>query len=120
MHAPLPRNAVLPPWHPFGGLREHGYSATLADPPWRFRTWSETNQSKSASRYYKLMEMPEIKARPVVDLAAKDCVLFLWAIDAMLPQIIAVGEAWGFIYKTMAFVWAKQCANGSFPIGTGY
>jgi N6-adenosine-specific RNA methylase IME4 len=97
------------------------FGAILADPPWRFRTWSETNQAKSASKHYGLMEFDDIKAMPVADVAAIDCTLFLWAIDSMLPQAVEVGSAWGFKFKTVAFVWAKEGRErGIFPIGTGY
>src|SRR3546814_8927067 len=35
-----------------GELPRNHFGAILADPPWRFRTWTETNQKKSASRHY--------------------------------------------------------------------
>lgn len=98
-----------------------GFGVILADPPWRFRTWGEHNQKKSASRHYVLMEQPDIDALPVASLAAKDCALFMWVIDAMIPHALTTGKAWGFTYKTVAFVWAKTSRNGEkFPIGTGY
>lgn len=108
------------PWDTFAGLIPNHYGAILADPPWRFRTWSETNQAKSASRHYRLMETRDIESLPVFDLAAPDCVLFLWAIDALLPAAISVGQKWGFVYKTVAFVWVKTSKTGTYPIGTGY
>lgn len=83
------------------------YAVIEADPPWRFRTWSETNQRKSASRHYSLMTLDQIKALPVGDLAAKDCALCLWAINPMLPHAIEVMEAWGFRFKTVLLTWAK-------------
>lgn len=91
----------------FDGLPSKHFRAIVADPPWRFRTWSETNQHKAASRHYDLMQMDDILEMPVSDLAAPDCVLFLWAVNPMLPQALAVMEAWGFIYKTVGFTWAK-------------
>ena len=39
--------------------------------------------------------------------AAKDCVLFLWATDPLLPKALELIEAWGFTYKTVGFYWAK-------------
>jgi N6-adenosine-specific RNA methylase IME4 len=98
-----------------------GFGVILADPPWRFRTWGEHNQKKSASRHYVLMEQPDIDALPVASLAAKNCALFMWVIDAMIPHALTTGAAWGFNYKTVAFVWAKTSLDGEkFPIGTGY
>jgi N6-adenosine-specific RNA methylase IME4 len=79
------------------------------------------------------MTLAEIKALPVADVAAKDCVLMLWAVDPLIPQALQVGAAWGFTYKTLGFVWAKERRVTSkraalhddpdhkrFPIGTGY
>jgi len=91
-----------------------GFKTILADPPWRFRTWSETNQKKSASRYYALMTTEEIQALPVGEVAAPNCTLFLWVIQPMLQQALDVLTGWGFTYKTVAFVWSKP------GIGLGY
>lgn len=91
----------------FGDLPPRSFGVIAADPPWRFRTWSETNQSRATSRHYNVMDVDDIKALPVADLAAEDCVLFLWCVNPMLPQALQVMEAWGFTYKTIAFTWAK-------------
>ena len=72
------------------------YSVILADPPWAFRAWSNKGMGRSAEQHYSTMRLENIKALPVADLAAEDCVLFLWA------------EAWGFAYKTVAFTWVKE------------
>lgn len=53
------------------------------------------------------MSMDEIKALPVGDLADKDCVLFLWVTFPMLRDAWGVIDAWGFKFKTVAFVWIK-------------
>ncbi len=112
-----------------------GYGAILADPPWQFSLRSPKGMGRSpdgreipfggkheVARHYDTMKLADIQAMPVGALAAPDCALFLWAIDSMLPQAIATGEAWGFEYKTVAFTWAKNSANDHalFPIGTGY
>jgi N6-adenosine-specific RNA methylase IME4 len=54
------------------------------------------------------MTLDEIKAMaPQIEaIAAKDCVLYLWATVPMLPQAIAVMDAWGFLYKSNR-VWTK-------------
>ena len=98
-----------------------GFGAILCDPPWRFRTWSETNQQRSASRYYDLMTFDALLKLRVIDLAAPNCALFLWAINPMLPQALQVITAWGFEYKTVAFTWAKQTPTGqAWHMGLGY
>lgn len=54
------------------------------------------------------MTVPQICELPVADIAAKDSVLFLWATFPNLPEAFEVIQAWGFTYKTVAFVWVKQ------------
>ena len=54
------------------------------------------------------MSLEELKQLPVSDLAAKDCVLFLWATFPQLREALELIEAWGFKYKTVAFVWLKK------------
>ena len=53
------------------------------------------------------MTIKDIKALPVSELAAGDCALFLWITMPMLCEAWEVMEAWGFSYKTAAFVWIK-------------
>lgn len=104
---------------PFGDMPPLSYDVIVCDPPWRFRTWSETNQAKSASRHYDLMMTDDIKRLPVGDLAQKDCLLLLWATAPMFPHALDVLSAWGFQYKSQ-MVWRKLTANGKPRMGTGY
>ena len=60
-----------------------------------------------AKNHYPTMTIEDIKALPVSDLAADDCALFLWITMPMLCEAWEVMEAWGFSYKTAAFVWIK-------------
>ena len=39
---------------------------------------------------------------------ARDSALFLWATFPQLNEAFRVIEAWGFKYKTLAFLWLKQ------------
>ena len=84
------------------------YGVILADPPWAFRAWSEKGKGRSAEQHYPTMDLESIKALPVANLAAEDCVLFLWATFPMLREAFAVIDAWGFSYKTVAFTWVKE------------
>ncbi len=93
---------------PFRGLVQNKYRVILADPPWRYLTRSDKGKSKSPDRHYDTMTIDEIKALPVRDLAAKDCVLFMWVIDSHVELAHEVVKAWGFKYKTVGFYWAKQ------------
>jgi N6-adenosine-specific RNA methylase IME4 len=105
----------------FDELPRNHFGCILADPPWRFRTWSETNQAKSASRHYDLMHDNEIAALPVADLSADNSVLLMWAINPMLPHALRLIDAWGFQFKTVAFTWAKRSpTDKSWHMGLGY
>jgi len=109
---------MIKPW-PFAPLIPMSYEVIAADPPWRFRTWGEHNQAKSASRHYDLMPTDEIKALPVHLLAQQDCLLLLWATGAMMPQALDTMKAWGFAYKSI-MVWRKTTPAGKVRMGTGY
>ena len=54
------------------------------------------------------MGINELCALPVADLAAPDSALFLWATFPQLPEALRLIEAWGFTYKSVAFVWLKK------------
>jgi len=84
------------------------FSVILADPPWAFKTFSKKGQGRSAERHYDTMSLADISALPVKNLAAKDCVLLIWATMPMLPQALKVIDDWGFKFKTVAFSWMKQ------------
>lgn len=91
----------------------------MVDPPWAFKLRSEVNVEKSAQGKYKCMTLDDIKTLPVADLAAPDCLLWLWATNPMLPQAFEVLNAWGFTFKTAGH-WAKTTKNGKQAFGTGY
>ncbi len=50
------------------------------------------------------MSIAEIKQLQIP--AGEDCVLFLWAVNTLLPEALEVIRAWGFTYKACA-VWVK-------------
>lgn len=80
------------------------YSIIYADPPWRY---SQKRLSGAAEHHYNTMSIDELCALPVAELAEKDCALFLWATFPQLPAALRLIKAWGFSYKTVAFVWLK-------------
>ena len=95
-------------------LPQKRYGVILADPEWRFEVYSrETGMDRAADNHYPTTATDEICARPVGDIAATDCVLFLWATAPMLPDALRVMKAWGFTYKSHA-IWQKE------RLGTGY
>lgn len=108
-----------------------GFRLILADPPWSFKSWSDKGKNRSpdfmvrqkglAERHYPVMSMDDIKALPVSSVAARDSILIMWVVNCQLPDALAVGEAWGFKFKTTALFWAKQnkCSPG-WKKGLGY
>ena len=92
----------------FTDLPHYGdYRVIYADPPWAFHTWSGRGQGKGAVQHYDTMAAGDISALPVRDLAAPDAVLFVWVVQAQLPEAMALLDAWGFTFKTVAFAWVK-------------
>ena len=87
--------------------RMNHYRVIYADPPWTFSTYSRKGKGRSAEAYYDCMSLDGIKALPVAEWAANDCVLLLWTTDPLLPTAFDVIRAWGFTYKTIGFYWAK-------------
>lgn len=95
-------------------LPEIKVGVIVADPEWRFEPWSrQTGMDRAADNHYPTSPSEIIKSRPVQDIAADDCVLFLWATVPMLDVALDVLKAWGFTYRSH-MIWDKV------HIGTGY
>ena len=84
------------------------YSIIYADPPWQYKVYSKKGLGRSAESHYPTMELEDIQALPVGELADTDCILFMWTTIPLLKDCFSVMKAWGFEYKTVAFVWIKQ------------
>jgi len=81
------------------------YSIVYADPPWSYD--DKCLHRGGALRHYQTMTIEDIKALPVRDLTATDCILFMWATFPKLQEALDTMTAWGFEFKTCAFVWVK-------------
>ena len=101
------------------------YDVIYADPPWSYNAFKTSdNLCKNcgcANDHYPTMSLKDICELPVGDIAAKDCVLFLWATYPCLPEAFEVIKAWGFKYKTVGFTWAKLNKSGlGYKVGLGH
>ena len=98
------------------------FGAIMADPPWAFKTYSKTHTTphRCAEDHYETMGRADNQALDVAAAAAKDCALFMWAVDSHLNEAIELGLAWGFEFKTIAFIWVKTAKSGQPRIGMGY
>jgi len=97
------------------------YPVIIADPPWHYEVYSNKGNAKSAVNHYSVMDTAAIMNMPVANVAADDSILLLWATWPNLVDGIRVGEAWGFTYKTLGFIWVKRSAQGNgWHTGLGY
>jgi N6-adenosine-specific RNA methylase IME4 len=83
------------------------YKVIYADPPWSYND-KMTGHALGADYQYSTQNIDWIKNLPVNQISDKDCALFLWAVSPQLPEAMEVITAWGFKYKTVAFVWNKK------------
>ena len=90
------------------------FGCVLADPPWSFLTYGKkrTTPHRGAADHYSTMTHADLLALPVAEVAAKDCALFMWVTDSHLHEALELGAAWGFGFKTCAFIWLKETQNG--------
>jgi N6-adenosine-specific RNA methylase IME4 len=92
-----------------GGRR---FGAILADPPWQFqnKTGKVAPEHRRLARY-RTLSLAEIRALPVEAAAADVAHLYLWVPNALLPEGLAVMQAWGFRYKSN-LIWHKVRRDG--------
>ena len=110
----------------FPALPKKKYDIIYADPPWHYNGKMQFDKSgKSADQIdlrknifisaaefkYPTVKTSELKKLPVHEIAKDDCLLFMWTTNPHLDQAIELGTAWGFEYKTVAFVWDKMVHN---------
>jgi N6-adenosine-specific RNA methylase IME4 len=81
------------------------YPVIYADPPWQY----EYNRRASGEieNHYPTLDVEEICAVPVRDIATPDAVLFLWSPSPKLAAAMEVIDAWGFTQRT-SMVWVKD------------
>lgn len=98
------------------------YSTIVADPPWKIERsfggagWAKGDRERPTMPY-PMMELDDIAALPVSDMAARDAHLYLWTVQAYLPQTYEIAKAWGF-RPVSALVWCKP--PGGFVGGAFY
>jgi len=99
-------------------LPEKTYSIIYADPPWSY--YNDTNAKADCTTVkgmrrppYPVMGSRDIMALPIAKIAAKNAILFIWTTDYHLEKALECMGAWGFIYKTIGFVWAKKNKSGN-------
>jgi N6-adenosine-specific RNA methylase IME4 len=96
------------------------FDLILADPAWRFATYSAKGKDKCPDRHYATMSLDTICRLPVSKIAAPDSLLALWIYGPLLLEVGRVMAAWGFEYASDLFHWFKLTAVGKRAFGTGY
>ncbi|MEK7534096.1 MAG: MT-A70 family methyltransferase [Patescibacteria group bacterium] len=102
------------------------FDVIYADPPWHYGgklQYDKSSVSKekidlsrkifisTANFKYPTLKTSELMKLPINEIAKDDCLLFMWTTNPHLDQAIELGKAWGFEYKTVAFVWDKMNHN---------
>lgn len=110
----------------FPQLPEEKYDIIYADPPWDYGGKMQYDKSSikdlnknfekdifisSASFKYPTVKLKDLKNLNINSITADDCLLFMWTTGPQLAHAVELGEAWGFEYKTVAFVWDKMIHN---------
>lgn len=88
------------------------FDIIYADPPWHFQAWSRAMGRRTAESHYRTLSMEDLCALPVQNVCADNCALFLWVPSSLLDDGLRLMEAWGFYFKTVAFVWVKRTRTG--------
>lgn len=102
------------------------FEIIYADPPWDYNGKLQFDKSSksidqidsarnifisSAAFKYPTLKLSELMKLRVQEIAGDDCLLFMWATNPHLRQAMDLGEAWGFEYRTVAFIWDKMIHN---------
>jgi N6-adenosine-specific RNA methylase IME4 len=103
-------------------LPDKKYNIIYADPPWKFNNKNTGGSMVSGSAAkYDTMSLLGLCVLPVHDMAADDCVLFMWWVGSQPKAALAVMKAWGFTLKTITgFDWVKETATGLPDFGMGW
>lgn len=107
-------------------LPDGPFEIVYADPPWRL---GNPDGPHAPEQHYPTMTLEEIASEKIP--AADDALLYLWAVNSLLPEAIEIIRAWGFTYKTYIAwvkdgigpgVWTRPCCEllllarrGSYP-----
>ncbi len=93
------------------------YKIILADPPWEYSSDPKSKRGiwGLAHQRYQTLSMDDLKKLPVSTIADDNCILFMWATFPNLQQGLDLIKAWGFEFKTVAFVWEKLGKTNNTP-----
>lgn len=118
------KNSELLDFYP--ALPDKKFDIIYADPPWHYNGKLQYDKSSkcvekidisrnifisTAAFKYPTVKTKDLMKIPIYEIAKDDCLLFMWSTNPHLTQAMDLGKAWGFEYKTIAFVWDKMNHN---------
>lgn len=103
------RRSLDPPPLPAGR-----YRCITIDPPWPVeKIVREARFKQGAALTYPTMELDEIAALPIPDLAADGCHIYLWTTHRHLPAALDILTGWGAAYEC-SLTWCKPTGVAPF------
>lgn len=102
------------------------FQVIYADPPWDYGGKMQYDKStiksenknfekdifiSSATFKYPTLKLKDLMKLDIKSISDDDCILFMWTTGPQMENAIKLGNAWGFEYKTIAFVWDKKVHN---------
>ncbi|AIY65171.1 MT-A70 family methyltransferase [Pseudoalteromonas piratica] len=107
----------------FDEFKGQKFNLIYADPAWQFSNKKTGGSMTSGAehQYKSVMGIEDIKAMPVADIAADNCILVMWWVNSMPSEALEVVKAWGFELKNMnGFVWNKLTKKFKPFFGMGF
>lgn len=110
----------------FQPLPNKQYDIIYCDPPWDYGGKLQYDKSviksenknfekeiflSSAEFKYPTVKLKDLMTLNVQSISKENCLLFMWTTAPHMENAIKLGNAWGFDYKTVAFMWDKQIHN---------
>jgi len=87
------------------------YEVIYADPGWQYDNFNTQNAAQVLYTTWPADEIAKKFGAAIEKVSSLYSVLFLWAVNPMLPEALQVMDAWGFRYKTN-LAWVKPAPLG--------
>jgi N6-adenosine-specific RNA methylase IME4 len=90
-------------------LPEGQFDRIVGDMPWPYEPGDTKPDTRGrAVRGYATMSLDAMKAMPIAERAARDCVLYMWVTGFHMRYAYEVLDAWGFTHAPLILVWTKD------------
>ena len=97
------------------------YSIIYIDPPFEFKQRGDGVKGHGHGQGGFQAPQANLASLNLSAISLEDSVLLMWVTFPHLEEALWLGQSWGFIYKTVAFVWIKKKGgNDHLYKGMGY